>query len=373
MSDEATGGRRGGRPSGTLVALLSTVAVVLAAGLYNNAAAPPASTAYAATLSALDGGPDATERPQIALEGPEVAIGSHHLLDTTAKRFLPLSGGASFAANATGIRSATANGDAFAWIEPGPTTTIHVRDFGLATSSSVEVPSALEPGPGPLVVSRQLVAWGFLSNGEWRVAGFLRSTGAPAVMVLPLAGNLTPLAAAGSYLVLAQEVEARPLWAFDHTTSQLRQLAAGDGIADVAAGEQFVAWVNRSVPQAEYFDTYSGAIDTIPLPEGVRAQWLRASPTAVLIGGVRGGLFGDTPRSSHYDFPTGNVNIYSNLGTDVTTALSFGLAGDTLVAVTGEQLPRESAPFTPHLLAVALGGMLVTVYLGTRDAFQGQE
>jgi len=355
------------------MALFATVAMLLAAGVYNDAAAPPSPTAYEARMATLDGGPDGAGGPQVALAGPRVAIGSHHVLDEAAARFHPVDGGASFSANASGMRDATATGDVFAWVEGGGPPSVHIRDFARGTSTSVAVPEGLEPVAGHLIVSDSLAVWPIPSNDVWRVAGFVRADLAPREFDIPLPGNLTPLAAVGWDLFLAQPAEDDRLWLYNASTQLLRQVAEGDGVQEVSAGGFFAAWVNRSVPQAEYLDLASGRVESIPGPAGVRAQWVRASPTAVLVGGLRGGLFGDSPSAWHYDFPTGDAQVYSDLGVELDGAVVFGLADRTVVAVSSRPLPREAAPLTPHLLAAGLGGMLVTVYLGTRDALQGQD
>ncbi len=342
--------------------------------MYNDAAAPPAPTSYTAQVTPLPGGSQGPPESSIALAGSHVAVGSTLLLDAASARFYPLDGRASFAANTSKIRDAGANGDVFTWLEPGEPPSVHVRDFTEATSARATVPAGMEPTRGSLVVSSLLVAWSYTDgSGRSAVAGFLRADLSPRVFDVDLPGNITARAAVGTDLFIGQADATQRLWVYNVATHRLDLVAKGEGVLDVHAGQAFAAWVNRSVPQTEYFDINARQVETLPGPLGHRPVWVRTSPNAVLTGGFEAGLFGESASAWRYDFATGDGQAISGLHTEEGSTLDFAMAHDAFVVVTSTPLPREPAPYTAHLLGLALVAMIVTVYFGTRDAFQGQD
>lgn len=351
-----------------------TAALLVAAGIYNDAAAPPAPVTYSARTSTLAGGPAAAPGPELPLDGGQVAVGSRLLLDGQAARFVPLSGAASFAANSSAVESPVASGEVFGWTEPGAQTVVHVRDWGAGTAVAVPVPSGLDPLPGTLRVGDRLAVWSYdAGDGLVRPAAFDRHDLAVSRLVVPLVGNLTVLATAADVVFIGGPGQDLLLWAFNRTSGSLEAIAQGEGLSDLSVGRSFVTWVNRSSQQAEYFDVATARVDTFPLQNAVRPVWVRAAGDQVMVGGQAPGLIGEVLRVWYYDFSTGVADAYSDLGVPFEQATSFDLADHMFVAVLSKEGSREQAPYTVALLGAAVLGMLATAYLGLQEALQGQD
>lgn len=362
------------RANRALVALAVTAVILIAAGVYNDAEAPPAPTTFVAQAAALDGGPSATLENPIPLGGGSVAVGAHHVLDAASARFLPTDGGASFAANTTAVTDPAASGDVYGWIEPEDPPVVHVRDLARGTAETVQVPAGLEPLPGTLRVGDRLVAWSYRADdGARRPAGFARSDMSAGPFTVALEGNLTVLATASDLLFLGGPENELALWACNATTGAAATIARGEGVLSLAAGRSFVAWINESAPRTEYFDVVSAGVQTLPGQNGVRPVWVRAAGDQVLVGGMEGGLFGESLRAWHYDFATGDAQGYSDLALPLGDTLSFSLSDHRLVGVFAKEGDREQAPYTVAFLGAGVVALLATSFLGLRDAFQGAD
>lgn len=363
-------------PSGALIALLVTVVLLIATGLYNNSAAlQPPSKSYAEVIP-LGGGSFASPTLRIELQSDHPVVGSHHLWDPDAWRFYPLDGGAPIPLpREPGSREMVADGDNFAWAHSyDGTTTVTYNDRGLGNQRSLEVPAGQSPLTGSLRAGGGNLAWTYAQPAGTLALAVFNSTNLT-IRTYPGAPgqNRTAVAVLGTDLFFTKTQDGSDLWLFNTTREREEGLARGPGVGEVATGLFFVAWVNESAVRGEYFDIFDRIVRLIPPPAEVTPKWVRANGLTVLLGGTKPGFFSASPRVELYDFGTANSNLYDSIGVDFDTSQYFGYGDLTVVSLVHETPKKVAAPYTLPLLAATLGAMVATVFLASKDIFREHE
>lgn len=210
--------RRLSRP---IFALVVTIALLIATGLYNNAAAPqPAPKTYAEVIPLGDGS-SASAALRIEIQSERPVVGSHFLFDPNAGLIYPLGGGAPTRPfpREPGTFEGVADGDNFAWVRRDlNATTVTYFDQGLGTQRSLEVPEANAPLPGSLCAGGGNVAWSYLRpDGRLAMAVF-NSTNQTLRLYPGAAGeNRTSAAVLGPDLFFSKTGDRSDLWLFNIT------------------------------------------------------------------------------------------------------------------------------------------------------------
>ena len=365
------------RPSRAVVSLLVTVALLIATGLYNNAAAPQPARQTFAEVIPLGAGDSASSALRIEIQSPRPVVGSHYVLDPDAGLLHPIGGGAPTRPfpREPGTLEAVADRDNFAWVWRNEgTTSVTYFDQGLGTQRRLEIPEANVPLPGSLVAGGGNVAWTY-ARSDGRLALALFNATDLTLRLFPggPGENRTAAAVLGPDLFFTKASDRSDLWLLNTTREREEMLAQGPGVGTAAAGLFFVAWINSSAIRGEYFDVYNRVVAPIPPPAEVTPKWVLADDLTVLMGGTKPGFFSASPRVLLYDFGTANSHIYESIGVDFDTSEFFAYGDLTVVSLVHETPKRPAAPYTLPLLAATLAATAVTVLVAAKDIFREGE
>jgi hypothetical protein len=365
----------GGRPTPglrpALVLLGGAVALLVVAGIYNNAAAPAPELKHFAEVVPLREGTSASLTSRVEIATGRAVVTSHFILDPQARQMYPIAGGAAAPFVGVDIGEAVADGDDVVWVshEGGPA--VNIYDHSRGTVRTVALPQALLPVNGTLKAGLGAVGWSYArADGTLAVAYLPGGNATIRTYGSAVAENRTLKAILGPDIFYTKSKESADLWIYNQTRSREELLAAAPGVGNTATGVFFVAWVNGTSGRVEYFDAIVRSVLSIAPPSEVTLTWVMANDLTILMGGTRPGFFSLSPRVEFYDFGLGVAHIYDSIGVDFDANPRYAYADRTVVSLVDERQPRPFAPLTAPLLLGAVAMLAAGGLLGLRDSLR---
>jgi hypothetical protein len=365
----------GGVPARTLrpgVFLLGgAVALLVVAGIYNNAAAPAPEMKHFAEVVPLGEGTSASSTARVELSTTRAVVTSNFVLDPEARQLYPIAGGPAVPFVGVDIGEAVADGDDIVWVSHQGGPAVNIYDHSRGTIRTVAVPPAFLPVNGTLKAGLGSVGWSYV-RADGRLAVAFLAAGNSTLRTYPsgVAENRTLSAVLGPDIFYTKSNASGDLWIYNQTRSREELLAAAPGVANTATGVFFVAWVNGTSGRVEYFDAIVRSVLTVAPPAQVTLTWVMADGLTVLMGGTKPGFFSSSPRVEFYDFGLGVAHIYDSIGVDFDAHPRFAYADRTVVSLVDERQSRPIAALTAPLLLGAVVMLAAGGLLGLRDSMR---